>query len=96
MNGLESPHKLFTTYIKYHTTCNPGNLGRPFNSTEPELTTEIRLSGFDWDRLDGGKLNLQHLLPFLTKLRSGETSGSSGDCTIPLDKGGNSDVRTCL
>lgn len=66
MNGLESPHKLFTAYIKHHTTCNPGNLGHPFYLTEPELTTKITMTGFEWGRLGSGKPNHQHLFPFLT------------------------------
>jgi hypothetical protein len=64
-NGLESPHKLLNEYIKGHTTCLPGDIGDPYTSDEPELHIEVRMMGFEWDRLLLGNLVLQlPILPF--------------------------------
>ena len=66
INGLESPQKLLNKYIKDYTTCIPGNNGFPFTTNEPELPKliiEVPMTGFDWERLQKGRLVL-YLLPF--------------------------------
>lgn len=55
-NGLESPHKLLNEYIKAHTTCLPGDTGDFFTSSEPELDVKVEVMGFDWERLQSGRL----------------------------------------
>ena len=62
-NGLESPHKLLNKYIEGHTTCLPGDTGDPFTLDEPELSIEFRLMGFEWARLQSGRLVLQLAIP---------------------------------
>ena len=63
-NGLESPHKLLNEYIKGHTACLAGDTGDPFTSSEPELHVEVRIMGFEWDRLRlGTRLVLQLEIP---------------------------------
>jgi hypothetical protein len=66
MNGLESPHKLLSEYIKRHTTCLPGDSsGITFTSNEPQLHIDVEIKKFDWDRLRRGTLVLQLSLFFL-------------------------------
>jgi hypothetical protein len=55
-NGLESPHRLLNEYIKEHTTCVPGDTGDPFTLHEPELHIQVQMLGFEWDRLQSGRL----------------------------------------
>jgi len=62
MNGLESPHTLLNEYIKAHTACLPGETGLPFTLHEPKLRIDVQLKGFEWDRLQNGRLVLR--LPF--------------------------------
>jgi hypothetical protein len=63
MNGLQSPHKLLNKYIKAHTACLPGDTGNPFTWDEPDLCIEVQLRGFEWDRLQSGRLVVQLLIP---------------------------------
>jgi hypothetical protein len=62
-NGLESPHKLLNEYIKEHTTCLPGDTGDPFTLYERDLRIPVRISGFEWDRLQPGRLVLHPMIP---------------------------------
>lgn len=59
MNGLQSPYKLFNKYFEEYLTCLPGNTGNPFTSDEPNLFIDIKVKGFEWD-----KLQLSLLLSF--------------------------------
>ena len=59
MNGLLSPHKLLSEYINQHITCDPGDLGRPFDGNELVPQVKVDVTSFDWDRLKSGKLVLQ-------------------------------------
>jgi hypothetical protein len=58
MNGLESPHTILNKFIEGHTSCLPGDIGLPFISNEPELRIDVRMTGFEWDRLECGRLVL--------------------------------------
>jgi hypothetical protein len=62
-NGLRSPHKLLSEYIKEHTGCLPGDTGEPFTSDEPPLQITAQVQGFEWGRLKIGKFVVQLLIP---------------------------------
>ena len=62
-NWLGSPHILLNEYIKGHTSCLPGNTGEPFISNEPNLQFTVRMLGFEWERLEMGRLVLQLPIP---------------------------------
>lgn len=59
MDGLLSPHRLLSEYIKQHITCDPGDLGQPFDGNELAFQVKVNVTSFDWDRLKSGKLVLQ-------------------------------------
>ena len=89
-NGLRSPHKLLNEYIKGHTACLPDDShgALSFTLKEPKPYIAVRVIGFEWDRLQEGRLIL--LPPFpprspLTQLRSSRISRSSPNCTISSD-----------
>jgi hypothetical protein len=87
-NGLRSPHKLLNEYIKGHTACLPGDSALSFTLKEPKPYIAVRVIGFEWDRLQEGRLILSPLFPprsSLTQLRSSRTSRSSANCTISPD-----------
>jgi len=63
INGLRSPHKLLNEYIKELTGCPPGDTGEPFTSDEPPLQIAVEMLGFDWGRLQSGRLVLQLPIP---------------------------------
>ena len=56
MNGLQSPHKLLNKYLEEYLTCPPGDTGEPFTSDEPNPFIDIKVNGFDWDKLQLGLL----------------------------------------
>jgi hypothetical protein len=62
-NGLQSPHKLLSEYIKAHTLCDLDNTGLPYALDEPKLQFEVPDYNFEWDRLKAGKLVLQPQFP---------------------------------
>jgi len=56
MNGLESPHKMLNEYLEEYLTCPPGDTGDPFTSSEPDLSINVKVKGFEWDKLQLGLL----------------------------------------
>jgi hypothetical protein len=60
MNGLKSPHRLLSEYIKGHINCYPES-GNCLDTDEPELHVQVCMSVFEWDRLLHGKLDIQCL-----------------------------------
>jgi hypothetical protein len=63
LNGLRSPHRLLNEYIKQHTTCFPGDCGEAFTKDEPELGVRVVARGFEWSRLEKGRLFLYLAFP---------------------------------
>lgn len=59
MNGLLSPHRLLSEYIKQHITCDPDDIGQPFYENELAPQVKVDMTSFDWNRLMSGKLVLQ-------------------------------------
>ena len=62
-NGLESPHRLLSEFIKGYVTRLPGDTGEPFISDEPDLQILVKVHGFEWERLKSGKFVLQLPVP---------------------------------
>lgn len=56
MNGLQSPHRLLNKYLEEYLTCLPGDTGDPFTLREPNPFIDIKVKGFDWDKLRSGLL----------------------------------------
>jgi hypothetical protein len=59
-NGLESPHMLFNEYIRQHANCLPGDPGL---TGEPNLHISVSLTGFEWDRLEHGRIAIDSTFP---------------------------------
>ncbi len=86
MNGLQSPHKLLNKYLEQHLTCPPGDTGDPFTSNEPDPFIDVKVKGFDWDKLQLGLLlsfNFESLPLTLSRFEC--NSGSTKDCAISRD-----------
>ena len=62
-NGLESPHKLFNEYINDYIGCLPGDTGKSFASVEDDLRIQVKMMGFEWERLKLGRFVLQLPIP---------------------------------
>jgi hypothetical protein len=56
MNGMQSPHTLLNEYLKQHLGCLPGDIGLPFALKEPSLDIQVELTGFEWNKLDQGRV----------------------------------------